>query len=104
MKKHYQIICFVDADYVRNQVTWRFVTGIILLQNNTSIPSVFKCQKTVEAATYASEMVVSRIAMELIISPSYYLYMLQANSEPSSCLNEDNLAVVLKTTISSFAL
>ena len=63
-----------------------------------------KCQKTAEAATYDSEMVASRIAVEMIISMRYFLYMLGINLGPSSVLVGDNMAVVLNTTIPSSAL
>ena len=58
-----------------------------------------KHQKPVEAATYGSEMIASRIAVEMIISMRYFLYMLGINLEPSLALVGVNMAVVLNTTI-----
>ena len=49
-------------------------------------------------------MVASKIAVEMIISMRYFLYMLGINLEPSSVLVGDNMAVVLNTTIPSSAL
>ena len=62
------LTCFVDADHARDQLTRRSVTGIIVLLNNTPISWYSKRQKTVETSTYGSELVASRIAVELIIS------------------------------------
>ena len=60
--------------------------------------------KNIECATYGSEMVASRIAVEMLISMRYFLFMLGINVEPSSFLVGDNMAVVLNTTIPSSAL
>src|SRR5688500_13688710 len=49
-------------------------------------------------------MVASRIAIELVISLIYCLYMLGVNLEPTSVLVGDNMAVVLNTTIPASAL
>ncbi len=49
-------------------------------------------------------MVASRIAVEMIISLHYFLYMLGAQVEPSSLMVGDNMAAVLNTTIPSSAL
>ena len=75
-----------------------------MLLKNTPVSWLSKHQKTVEAATYGSEMVASRIAVEMIISMRYILYMLGINLEPSSVLVGDNMTVVLNTTIPSSAL
>jgi len=72
--------------------------------NNTPISGLSKRQKTVESSTYGSEMVASRIAIEMIISLRYSLCMLGVNLEPSSYMVGDNMAVVLNTTIPSSSL
>jgi len=98
------LTCFVDADHARDQLTRRSVTGILILLNNTPISWVSKRQKTVESSTYGSELVASRIAVELIISLRYFISMLGCQLEPSSLLLGDNMSVVLNTTIPSSAL
>ena len=98
------LTCYVDADHARDQLTRRSVTGIILLLNNTPIIWISKRQKTVETSTYGSELVASRIAIELIISMRYCLRMLGVKLEDSSLLVGDNMAVILNTTIPSSAL
>lgn len=95
------ITCYVDADHARDMVPRRSVTGIV---NNTPVSWVSKCHKRVESSTYGSEMVASRIAVEMIISIRYFLCMLGVNLEPSSLLGGDNMTVVLNTTIPSSAL
>lgn len=98
------LTCYVDADHARDQLTRRSVTGIVLLLNNTPILWVSKRQKTVETSTYGSELVASRIAIELNISMKYCLRMLGVKLEESSLLVGDNMSVVLNTTIPSSAL
>ena len=79
-------------------VTRRSVTGILLLLNNTPITWVTKRQKTVETSTYGSELVASRIAVDLIIEHRYKLRMLGVDVEESSLMVGDNMAVVLNAT------
>ena len=98
------ITCYVDADHARDQVTRRSVSGILMLLKNTPVSWSSKRQKTVETATYGSELVASRIAIEQIISLRYFMYMLGVNLEPWSLLVGDNMAVVLNTTIPSSSL
>jgi hypothetical protein len=98
------ITCYVDADHARDMVTRKSVSGILLLLNSTPVSWQSKRQKMVETTTYGSEMVASRIAVEMIISMRYFLYMLGINLEPASVLVGDNMAVVLNTTIPSSAL
>src|SRR5687767_15647101 len=104
MGKLCTITTYVDADHARDQVTRRSVSGIVTLLNNTPVSWLSKRQKMVESSTYGSEMVASRIAIELVIALRYSLYMLGVNLEPTSVLVGDNMAVVLNTTIPSSAL
>src|SRR5688572_26543140 len=94
----------MEADHTRDMVTRKSVTGILLLLNNTPVSWLSKCQELVEAATYGTEMVASRIAVEIIISMRSFLYMLGTNLEPSSVLEGDRMIVLLNTTIPSSAL
>jgi hypothetical protein len=55
---------YVDADHAHDLVTRRYITGILVMQTNTSIRWVSKRQKTVETSTYGSELVASRVATE----------------------------------------
>jgi hypothetical protein len=64
---------YVDADHAHDLVTRRFTTGIPVMLNNTPIRWIYKCQKTVETSTYGSELVVSRVATEIILEVRYML-------------------------------
>ena len=60
------VTSYVDADHVRDKVTCRSVTGILLLVNNTPLIWYTKSQKTVKSSTYGSELVAARIGVEMI--------------------------------------
>jgi len=98
------ITVFVDADHARNKITRRSVTGILLFVNNTPLVWVSKRQKTVETSTYGSELVASRVAIDLIIEMRYKLRMLGVKIDEQTMLLGDNMAVVINTTIPSSSL
>jgi hypothetical protein len=58
---------FVDANLYHDLVTGRSVTGVLHLFHKTIIDWYTKKQSTVETATYGSEFVAARTAMEQII-------------------------------------
>jgi hypothetical protein len=58
---------YVDADHANDLVTRRYITGILVMLNNTPIIWISKRQKTVETSVYGSESVATRIATELIL-------------------------------------
>jgi hypothetical protein len=64
---------YVDADHAHDLVTRISITGILVMLNNKRIRWISKGQKTLETSTYGSELVVSRIATELILKISYTL-------------------------------
>ena len=99
-----RLTCYVDADHARDKLTRRSVTGIILLVNNTPVTWVSKRQKTVETSTYGSELVASRIAVDLLIEWRYKLRMLGITIEDQSWLVGDNMAVILNTTLPSSSI
>ena len=98
------ITCYVNADHARDAVTQRSVTGIVLLINNTPMTWMSKRQVTVETSTYGSEMVASRIAVDLIIEFRYKLRMLGMRLEDTSVMSGDDMSVVLNTTLPSSQL
>jgi len=99
-----RLTCYVDADHARDKVTRRSVTGIILMVNNTPVTWISKRQKTVETSTYGSELVASRIAVDLLIEWRYKLRMLGIPIEDQSWLVGDNMAVILNTTLPSSSI
>ncbi len=58
---------FVDANLMHDMLTGKSVTGILHFVNQTPFDWYAKKQGTVETATYGSEMVAARTAVEQII-------------------------------------
>ena len=102
--KEVKITIWVDADHAHDQVTRRSVTGIVIMINGMVWKTISKRQKTVESATYGSELVASRIAVEQAISLRYTLRMLGVPVNGSVLMLGDNKSVVLNTTVPSSAL
>ena len=98
------ITTYVDADHARDKVTRRSVTRVLLLVNNTALMWISKRQPTVEISTYRSELIATRIAVDITIEARYKLRMLGIPIMESSLLMGDNMSVVLNTTISSSPL
>ena len=63
----------VDADHAHDLVTRRYITGVLMMLNNTPIRWVSKRQKAVETLTYGSKLVASIIATELILEVRFML-------------------------------
>jgi hypothetical protein len=95
---------YVDADHAHDLVTRRYITGILVILNNTPIRWIYKRQKTVEISTYGSELVASRVATELILEIRYMLRSLGVALDGPELILGDNLSVVLNTTASSSIL
>ncbi len=72
--------------------------------NKTPIKWYSKRQNTVESATYGSELVAARIAVEMIIEYRYKLRMMGVKITEPSVLMVDNEAVVKNTTLPSSSL
>ena len=85
-------------------VTRRSVTGILLLLNNTPIRWLCKRQKTVETATYGSELVAARVTTELILETRYMLRSLGVHIDGPALMLGDNMSVILNTTVPSSVL
>jgi hypothetical protein len=95
---------YVDADHAHDLVTRIHITGILVMLNNTPIIWISKRQKTVETSTYGSELVASRVAMELILEIRYMLRSLGVALDGSALMLGDNLSVALNTTVPSSVL
>ena len=70
-----------------------------MMLNNTPIRWVSKRQKTVETSTYGSELVVSRIATELILGDRFMLRLLGVALDGPTLMLGDNMSVVLNTEV-----
>ena len=95
---------YVDADHAHDLVTRRSITGILVMLNNTPKRWVSKRQKTVETSKYGSELVASRIATELILEVRYMLQSLGVALDGPTLMLDDNMLVVLNTSVPSSAL
>ena len=98
------VTAFFDADHAGCLVTRRSTTGILIFLNNTPIFWYSKRQATVESATYGSEMVAGRIAVEFVISMRYKLRMLGIPIIGSCVLFGDNMSMITSTSIPSSSL
>jgi hypothetical protein len=90
---------FVDANLYHNFVTGKSVSGILHLYNKTVIDWYSKKQGTVETATYGSEFVAARTAMEQIIDLRIKLCYLGVPIKGSTTMFGDNKSVVNSASI-----
>lgn len=90
---------FVDANLYHDLITGRSVTGILHLFNKTVIDWYSKKQTTVETATYGSEFVAARTAMEQIIDLRTELRYLGVEIKGSTMMFGDNESVVNSSCI-----
>jgi hypothetical protein len=88
------ITTFVDANLYHDLVTGRSVTGILHLFNKTVIDWYSKKQSTVETATYGSEFVAGRTAVEQIIDLRLELRYLGVVVQGPTYMFGDNESVV----------
>ena len=91
-------------DHAHDQVTRKSVTGIVVMINGMVYKTVSKRQATVESSTYGSELVASRIAVDIAVEVRYLLRMLGVRVESPTLLLGDNKSVVLNSTIPSSVL
>ena len=98
------ITVYVDASHGSDLVTRRSVTGILLCVNKTPVKWYSKRQNTVESSTYGSELVASRIAIEMILEFRYKLRMMGIAINGPAVMFVDNEAVVKNTTLPSSTL
>jgi hypothetical protein len=92
---------FVDANLMHDLITGRACTGILHMFNKTPIDWFSKRQDTVETATYGSEFVAARTAVDQIVDLRYTLGMLGVPLTGPSWLFGDNLSVVNSSTMPS---
>jgi hypothetical protein len=90
---------FVDTNLYHDLVTGKSVSGILHLFNKTIIDWYSKKQGTVETATYGSEFVAARTAMEQIIDLCIELRYLGVPIKGSTTMFGDNESVVNSASI-----
>ena len=90
---------YKDANLMHNLVNGRSCTGIIHFLNQTPIDSFSKRQAQVETATFGSEFVAARQAVEQITDLRYTLRMMGVPIDGPAWLFGDNKGVVDNATI-----
>ena len=102
--KKIRITVYKDADHAHDLVTRRSVTGVLLVLNNTPVKWISQRQKTVETSTYGSELVATRVAMELILEYRNNLRMMGVEPDGPGLMLGDNNSVVLNCTMPNSVL
>ena len=96
--KYVTTVLYVDANLHYDLVTGRAVTAILHIVNSTPTDWYSKRQ-TVETATYGSEFVAARIAVDQIVDLWYTLMYLGVPIRSKSFMFGDNKSVIMSSTI-----
>ena len=97
--KHVQTTHYVDANLHHDLATGKAVTAALHFLNQTPIDAYTKRQSTVETATYGSEFVAARTAVDQIIDIHTTLRYLGVPIRDKSYMFGDNKSVVTSSTI-----
>ena len=97
--KHVQTTHYVDANLHHDLATGKAVTAALHFLNQTPIDAYTKRQSTVETATYGSEFVAARTAVDQIIDIRTTLRYLGVPTRDKSYMFGDNRSVVTSSTI-----
>jgi hypothetical protein len=97
--KPVRMTTFVDANLMHDLVTGRSCTGVLHFFNQTPVDWFTKRQGQVETATYGSEFMAARQAVEQIIDLRYTLRMLGVPIDGPTWLFGDNQSVVTSSTM-----
>jgi hypothetical protein len=97
--KRVVLTSYVDANLHHDLVTGRSVTGVIHFVNQTPIHWFSKKQPTVETATYGSEFVAAKLAVEQIIAMRLTLRYLGVEIHGATHLFGDNGSVVTSSSV-----
>jgi hypothetical protein len=89
---------YVDSDHAGDQVTRRSRTGFIQLVNMATIAWYSKKQGSIEGATFGSEFVALKTAMEANRAMRYRLRMMGVPIDGPTYVFCDNMSVVNNTT------
>jgi hypothetical protein len=90
---------FVDANLMHDFTTGRSATGVMHMYNQTLMGYTSKRQNQVETATYGSEFVAARTAVEQIMGMRYQLRMFGVPIDGPSWMFGDNRSVITSSTI-----
>jgi hypothetical protein len=90
---------YVDANLMHDMITGRSVTAVLHLINKTPIDWYTKRQATVETATFGSEFVAARTAVDQIIDLRTILRYLGVPVHKKTYMFGDNESVVKNATL-----
>jgi hypothetical protein len=96
--------CFVDADHAGCKVTRRSQTGILLCMNKAPVLWYSKRQNTVESATFGSEFIALKTAIDQIDALCYKLRMFGIPLDDPTKILCDNESVWRNSTHSESTL
>ena len=99
LRKHVETTHYVDANLHHDLATGKAVTAVLHFLNQTPIDAYTKRQSTVETATYGSEFVAARTAVDQIIDIHTTLRYLGVPIRDKSYMFGDNRSVVTSSTI-----
>jgi hypothetical protein len=100
----FRMTVYVDVDHAHDLLIRISISGILVMLNNIPFRWVSKRQKTVETFTYGSELLVSRIATELIVEIRFIFRSLGVDLEGSALMLGDDMSVLLNTSVPSSVL
>ena len=97
--KSVRLTTYVDANLMHCLLTGRSMTGILHLLNQTPLIWFAKRQPTVETATYGSEFVAARQAVEQVMDLRYSLRMMGVPLDGPAWMFGDNASVITSSNI-----
>ncbi|MCA1806788.1 MAG: hypothetical protein LC687_02830, partial [Actinobacteria bacterium] len=97
--KRVVLTSYVDANLHHDMITGRSVTGVLHFINQTPVHWFSKKQPTVETATYGSEFIAAKLAVEQIMALRLSLRYLGVEIHGPSHLFGDNGSVVTSSSI-----
>jgi len=90
---------YVDANLNHDLITGRSVSGVLHFVNQTPVHWFSKKQPTVETATYGSEFIAAKLAVEQIMAMRLTLRYLGVEIKGSTKLFGDNGSVVTSASV-----
>jgi hypothetical protein len=96
--EHVILRIYVDSDHAADQVTRRSRTGYVQMVNMATVAWHSKKQGSVEGATFGSEFVAMKTAMEANRALRYKLRMMGVPIDGPTYMYCDNMSVVNNTT------
>ena len=102
--KPVQTTAFVDADHAGDTITRRSRTGVLIYVNRAPIIWYSKKQNSVEGATFGSEFMALKTAVEMINGLRYKLRMFGIPIEGYTLMRVDNMSVVKNASTPSSML